>query len=27
MKSNTFKAQIIITGKAGKGGAFKIHEG
>jgi elongation factor 1-alpha len=27
MKSASFKAQIIITGKAGKGGAFKIHEG
>jgi len=27
MKTATFKAQIIITGKSGKGGAFKIHEG
>jgi elongation factor 1-alpha len=27
MKCNNFKAQIVITGKAGKGGAFKIHEG
>jgi elongation factor 1-alpha len=27
MKTANFKAQIIVTGKGGKGGAFKIHEG
>jgi len=27
MKTETFNAQIIITGKGGKGGTFKIHEG
>jgi elongation factor 1-alpha len=27
MKTENFKAQIIVTGKSGKGGAFKIHEG
>jgi len=27
MKVDNFSAQIIITGKGGKGGAFKIHEG
>jgi elongation factor 1-alpha len=27
MKTDNFKAQIIITGKGGKGQAFKIHEG
>jgi len=27
MKTDTFKAQIIVTGKGGKGGSFKIHEG
>jgi len=27
MRTETFNAQIIVTGKSGKGGAFKIHEG
>lgn len=27
MKTDAFTAQIIVTGKSGKGGAFKIHEG
>jgi len=27
MKVDSFNAQIIVTGKSGKGGAFKIHEG
>jgi len=27
MKTESFDAQIIVTGKGGKGGAFKIHEG
>jgi hypothetical protein len=27
MKTDNFNAQIIITGKSGKGGSFKIHEG
>jgi elongation factor 1-alpha len=27
MKTENFKAQIIVTGKSGKGGVFKIHEG
>jgi elongation factor 1-alpha len=27
MRTESFNAQIIVTGKSGKGGSFKIHEG